>query len=340
MWYDQQGRLLPWRIRPEDRVRGMIPDPYAVWLSEIMLQQTTVTHATPYWQRFLAEFPTIIDLANAERERVLEMWAGLGYYARGRNLHRCARLIRDEHGGVFPSEEKDLLKLPGIGPYTAAAMAAICFGQATNVVDGNVERVISRLCAVQTFLPKGRKDIWGRAGELVRSERAADYPQALMDLGGTICTPKNPKCDQCPLQNYCSVFGRDDIETYPKKQKKKPSPQRFGAIFVLISGDYVLMEKRADKGLLGGMLGFPGSDWTEALPSDPLSYAPMHRNWEKLDVAVRHIFTHFDLTLSVYRAQCAHTEPDLGLWVPIDALPVKALPTLMKKVARIGKLDE
>jgi len=202
-WYDAQGRTLPWRIRPEERAAGQVADPYAVWLSEVMLQQTTVPHATPYWRKFLAEFPTVIDLANADRDRVLTMWAGLGYYARARNLHKCAGVVRDEHDGEFPRTEAQLLKLPGIGPYTAATIAAICFDEATNIVDGNV----------------------------------------------------------CPWQDECDAFKDNTQIDYPKKVKKAKLSLRYGAVFVLMSEGKVLLRRRPDKGLLGGMMGFPGTEW-------------------------------------------------------------------------------
>ena len=249
-WYDRMGRTLPWRMRPEDRAAGVVPDPYAVWLSEIMLQQTTIPHGTPYWYKFLEAFPTVIDLANADRDRVLTMWAGLGYYARARNLHKCAGLIRDEYDGTFPDTEKELLSLPGIGPYTAATIAAICFNRPANIVDGNVERVISRIFRVQTPLPKAKSEIKALAGELADLVRPGDYGQALMDLGATVCTPRSPKCHICPWQDGCAGFAKGDMATYPRKRKKAKLPVRFGAAFVLTCDGYVLLERRPDAGLL------------------------------------------------------------------------------------------
>ena len=205
-WYDRQGRTLPWRVRPEDRAKGIKPDPYAIWLSEIMLQQTTIAHGTPYWHKFLAEFPTVTDLANANRDRVLTLWAGLGYYARARNLHKCAGMIRDEYGGAFPKTEAELLKLPGIGPYTAATIAAICFNEPTNIVDGNVERVIARIFRVQNPLPKSKSEIKTLAAPLADVGRPGDYGQALMDLGAIICTPLSPSCSICVWQPYCCLL--------------------------------------------------------------------------------------------------------------------------------------
>jgi len=339
-WYDARGRTLPWRVRPEDRAKGIMADPYAVWLSEIMLQQTTVPHAAPYWAAFLARFPTVSDLARADRDEVLAMWAGLGYYARARNLHKCAGVIAVEHDGVFPNTEAALLKLPGIGPYTAATIAAICFNEATNIVDGNVERVISRIFTVQTPLPKARGELRELAGTLASPKRPGDYGQALMDLGATICTPRSPQCGICPWQKQCAAFKAGTAADYPKKVKKAKLPIRYGAVFVLKAGDMVLLERRADKGLLGGMMGFPGTGWGEK-PQNPLASAPHVRNWEKCTSEkfggdIRHIFTHFDLRLSVYRAELSAPTEE-GIWAPLSDIKTYALPTVMRKVLALAQ---
>lgn len=334
-WYDAEGRKLPWRIRPEDRAAGQVADPYAVWLSEIMLQQTTVPHATPYWEKFLAEFPSVTDLANADRDRVLTLWAGLGYYARARNLHKCAQTIRDEYQGQFPQTEAQLLKLPGIGPYTAATVAAICFDEATNIVDGNVERVISRIFKIEAPLPKSRLEYRRMAGTLAPRQRAGDYGQALMDLGATLCTPRSPKCSQCPWQDHCAANADKTQTDYPKKLKKVKLPVRYGAAFVLRSDDAVLLKRRPDKGLLGGMMGFPGTQWG-ARPKEPLEAAPEKRNWEKCQGEVKHVFTHFELRLDVYRAESADKSAD-GIWALLDETKNYALPTVMKKVLALSE---
>jgi len=338
-WYDETGRSLPWRVRPKDRAAGQVAHPYAVWLSEIMLQQTTVPHATPYWEKFLVRFPTVTALARADRDEVLAMWAGLGYYARARNLHKCAGVVADEYGGQFPKTEKELLRLPGIGPYTAATMAAICFDEATNIVDGNVERVISRIFAVENPLPKARSDLRALAGTIADPERSGDYGQALMDLGATICTPRSPKCGDCPWPKHCAAFAQGTQTDYPKKTPKKKLPIRYGAVFVLQNEDHVLLERRADTGLLGGMMGFPGTPWGEP-PMNPLASAPVSRNWEKCEAPkhggnIRHIFTHFDLRLTVYRAQAEDRSAE-GEWAKLSQIKRYALPTVMTKVLELA----
>lgn len=336
--YDEVGRALPWRIRPEDRARGVTPDPYAVWLSEIMLQQTTVAHATPYWTKFLNEFPTVSDLASADRDRVLTLWAGLGYYARARNLHKCAGIVRDQYGGVFPQTEKELLTLPGIGAYSAAAIAAICYNEPTNVVDGNVERVISRLFAVENPLPKARAQLRALAGTLADPKRPGDYAQGLMDLGARVCRPKNPDCAACVWGYGCAAKKAGNPLDYPRKIKKGKAPTRYGAAFVLTSGDYVLLRRRADAGLLGGMMEFPGSEWSAARAdvSHWLSAAPMDKNWQRTEQGVTHVFTHFTLQLSVFTAQNPAPKGGGGIWVKREDLSDYALPSLMVKVAKIG----
>ena len=334
-WYDREGRTLPWRVRPEDRKAGQIADPYAVWLSEIMLQQTTVPHATPYWRKFLAEFPAVVDLANADRDRILTLWAGLGYYARARNLHKCAGVIRDEYAGEFPKTEAELLKLPGIGPYTAATIAAICFDEATNIVDGNVERVVSRIFKIEAPLPKSRPEYRRMAGTLAPQKRAGDYGQALMDLGSTICTPRSPKCGDCPWRIFCAAHKDETQTDYPKKLKKVKLPVRYGAAFVLRSGDAILLQRRPDTGLLGGMMGFPGTEWGDK-PIEPLASAPIERNWEKCEGEVKHIFTHFELRLDVYRAETKGEDIE-GVWAPLELIKNYAIPTVMTKVLSLAQ---
>ncbi len=333
-WYDLSGRTLPWRIRPEDRNNGVVPDPYAIWLSEIMLQQTTVPHATPYWLKFLEAFPTVKDLAAADRDRILAMWAGLGYYARARNLHKCAQMVAYDYDGVFPNSETELLKLPGIGAYTAATIAAICFDEPTNVVDGNVERVISRIYRVETPLPKAKNEIRALAGKIADPDRPGDYGQALMDLGATICVPKNPNCEICPWDWACAARKQGNPEKFPLKIRKQ-RPVKYGAAFALICDGHILLRKRPDQGLLGGMLELPGTGWEAAAPEDVLNYAPSAKNWEKCDLVVRHIFTHFELRLDVYRANAKDREIQ-GIWADTNNLTAYAIPTLTKKAIKLA----
>ena len=321
-WYDAQGRTLPWRARPGDPA----PDPYAVWLSEIMLQQTTVAHAGPYWRRFLEAFPTVCELAGADSDTVMGMWAGLGYYARARNLHACAKVVCDELGGVFPVSEAELLTLPGIGPYTAAAIAAICGGEATNVVDGNVERVVSRLFAVGTPLPKARGELRRLAGTLVRNDRVGDYPQSLMDLGATVCRPRNPGCLLCPVREFCAAYRSGEPERFPVKAARKSLPVRYGHAFASHADGAVWVERRADEGLLGGTLGVPTTEWGDSPAPDP-------DGWTRVG-EVRHVFSHFELVLAVMTGGAPVGE---GRWHPVER--ADELPSLMRKVLRAANLS-
>ncbi|KAA5805240.1 A/G-specific adenine glycosylase [Alkalicaulis satelles] len=341
-WYDRQGRTLPWRVRPEDRARGVAPDPYAVWLSEIMLQQTTVPHAAPYWARFLQLWPRIEDLADAPREDVMREWAGLGYYARARNLHACAQMVASQLGGRFPSDLDGLRALPGIGEYTANAIRAAAFDLPASVVDGNVERVITRLFAMEAPLSSAKPAIRKEASRLADPDRPGDYAQAIMDLGATVCTPKNPSCGTCPWARACAARAQGDPLRYPVKPVRKPKPVRHGLAFVILRGGAgrreVYVRPRPDKGLLGGMLETPGSEWLEdvgALPSRDAA-APAALNWRKAS-GVSHVFTHFALELTVYaaRAPKGWRGPDAhGRWVPAEPLSASGLPSVMKKAVR------
>ena len=320
-WYDRHARDLPWRVRIGR------PDPYRVWLSEIMLQQTTVAAVGPYFAKFLSLFPDVRALAEAPRERVLEAWAGLGYYSRARNLHAAAQKLAADG---FPSDEAGWRELPGVGPYTAAAIAAIAHGQATNVVDGNVERVMARLYAVETPLPAAKAELKALAGALVGPERPGDWAQGLMDLGATVCTPRAPQCLLCPWRVSCAAFATGAPETYPRRAAKVERPTRFGAVFVLRKGDLFWLVRRADKGLLGGMAGLPTSDWGAARldGASAIEYAPASAVWDKIG-EVRHVFTHFALTLDVFVGE---GEPSgEGWWGDASALP-----TVFKKAAALG----
>ena len=328
-WYDGHARTLPWRT-----TGGRRADPYAVWLSEIMLQQTTVEAVKPYFARFLARWPDVAALAGAEEAELLTAWAGLGYYARARNLHACAKVVMANHGGVFPTHEAGLRSLPGIGAYTAAAIAAIAFGERAVVVDGNVERVITRLYAIATPLPKAKDEIRARLDPLTPAQRPGDFAQAMMDLGATICTPRNPVCALCPLRPFCAAQKAGTMLDFPVKPAKKPRPVRFGTAFVVQdSMGAILLRTRPAKGLLGGMSEVPTSAWVEGDAPSPVT-PPLTASWRALNTAVIHVFTHFELRLSIQVAHVpAGTPAPVGMrWVREAALAGEPLPTLMRKV--------
>lgn len=322
-WYDQNGRDLPWR-----RPLGATPathqmDPYKIWLSEIMLQQTTVVTVRPYFEKFLATWPTVVDFAQAPLDDILAAWAGLGYYARARNMHKCATVIARERNGAFPETEAELLKLPGIGPYTAAAIAAIAFNQRATILDGNVERVMARHFCVEVPLPKSKAELKALADQVTPMDRPGDYAQAIMDLGATICTPRSPSCLICPWHATCQGRLRDPL-AYPKKLPKKQKPTRYGLVYWREAPDgQIELERRPDSGLLGGMLGFPGTDWS----TDPAAPAAGDK---VLPDVVRHTFTHFHLELTVVVQKSQAIE---AIFVHQDEILSSGLPTVMRKVA-------
>ncbi|MDP1839937.1 MAG: A/G-specific adenine glycosylase [Reyranella sp.] len=340
-WYDRHRRTLPWRAPPGERTQ-----PYFVWLSEIMLQQTTVATVGDYYRRFTERWPTVEALAAAPLDEVLSAWAGLGYYARARNLHACAQAVASDHGGRFPEDEAGLRALPGIGPYTAAAIRSIAFDLKASAVDGNVERVISRLHAIEAPLPDAKIEIHARAAELVPEVRAGDYAQAMMDLGATVCTPRKPLCVICPLTRNCRALKLGIAETLPKRAPKAQKPTRRGLAFVLARKDgAVLLRKRPTKGLLGGMDEVPSSPWREGkfVAADALADPPVPARWTLLDGLVRHTFTHFHLELSVARAtattdRLAKLLPG-SAWCTLDLLDERALPTVMRKVIEKASLS-
>jgi len=331
-WYDRHARALPWRARPGERA-----DPYRVWLSEIMLQQTTVVTVGPYFRDFLARWPSVHELAAAELDAVLHAWQGLGYYARARNLHKCARTVSAEHRGAFPNTEEALRQLPGIGAYTAAAIAAIAFGRRATVVDGNVERVIARLFNVATPLPPAKPALRRLAEELTPAARGGDYAQAMMDLGATVCLPRKPKCMLCPLSDACAARRTGNQEALPAKLPKAERPKRHGVVFWTMRRDgAVLLRRRPESGLLGGLFEVPSTEW-RAAPwnlDEAKGAAPARASWRPLDGVVRHGFTHFELELSLLAGSARGAAADHGVWCPVDRLSDYALPTLMKKVVR------
>lgn len=323
-WYDAHARTLPWRAPPGTDAR---PDAYRVWLSEVMLQQTTTPHAAPYFERFTARWPTVSDLAAAADEDVMAAWAGLGYYARARNMLKAARAVAHDHGGVFPDTEAGLLALPGVGAYTAAAVAAIAFDRPANVVDGNVERVMARLFAVETPLPKARPELRRLAALFVTEDRPGDWAQGLMDLGATVCRPKSPVCDVCPVAFGCEGLKGGDPARYPLKTKKAARPHRRGFAWALFDGaGRAALVKRPETGLLGGMLALPTSDWSEAPDPAP----PVAADWREAG-SVEHVFTHFSLTLTVMTAKGAG---DFD-WRLVDEAQA-VLPTVFRKALERG----
>ena len=336
IWYDRHARDLPWRVPPGKAKAGRRADPYRVWLSEIMLQQTTVAAVKSYFERFTTRWPTVGALAMAKDADVMAEWAGLGYYARARNLLKCARIVVRDHGGEFPDNRAELQTLPGIGPYTSAAIAAIAFGAPETVVDGNVERVMARLHDFEQPLPGAKPALTRFAEDLTPLQRPGDYAQAVMDLGATICTPRNPACGLCPWRTPCLARLAGTAADLPRKSPKKPKPVRLGIVYVARRDDGAwLLESRPDKGLLGGMLGFPGTEWAEELPdADP----PLDCDWTALDGEVRHTFTHFHLRLDVRAAVADYAaEPTKGSFRDATTVTASALPTVMRKVLHLSE---
>ena len=330
-WYGQHARLLPWRSRPGER-----PDPYRVWLSEIMLQQTTVQAVKAYFEKFVRAWPSVEALAAAPLDDVLKAWAGLGYYARARNLHSCAMEVVIRFGGTFPETEPELRSLPGIGTYTAGAIAAIAFGKRHAAVDGNVERVISRLYAIETPLPDSKPEIRQKTQALVPQSCPGDFAQALMDLGATICTPKSPDCPNCPWAEHCAGLKRGIAASLPLKRPKKKVPLRCGVAFWIERDDgAVLLRRRPEKGLLGGMMEVPSTAWGEAA-SHPEPQAPLAADWASVPGLVTHTFTHFHLELQVMRAariiDGAFRDDGDYRWTLREDLAEEALPTIMRKI--------
>jgi A/G-specific adenine glycosylase len=336
-WYDRERRDLPWRAPP-----GRRADPYRVWLSEIMLQQTTVKAVIPYYETFLRRWPTVDALAAAGLDEVLAAWAGLGYYSRARNLHACARTVVENHGGRFPRSEQALLKLPGIGPYTAAAVAAIAHGIRATPVDGNIERVVARLFAVPLPLPTAKPELRRLAQTLTPAKRAGDHAQALMDLGATVCTPKRPSCPVCPVAAFCAARAKGIAAELPRREAKPQRPLRLALAYVALrEDDSVLLRRRPESGLLGGMLEVPSTEWAETLPrvEDRLSTAPVRSDWRLVPGIVTHTFTHFQLEALVYRALVPRrarltswADAPRCQWVPRGNLDRAALPSVMRKL--------
>ncbi len=349
-WYDRHARRLPWRV-PAGAVGAVgavgadgVPlsaEPYRIWLSEVMLQQTTVAAVAPYYLAFLERWPTVDALAEAPLDAVLTAWAGLGYYARARNLHKCAAVVSRERQGRFPENEAELQALPGIGPYTAAAIAAIAFDQPATPVDGNVERVVARLFAVATPLPKAKPELRKLAEGLTPAERPGDFAQAMMDLGATVCLARRPRCLACPIASDCTARAAGSAEDLPRRTAKARRPTRHGIAFWLVDeAGSALLRRRPEQGLLGGMMELPSTPWREApWPAEEArAKAPIGAEWTALPGLVRHTFTHFHLELTVWAGRATGAEPLAGKaeerWVPLDGLADEALPSVMRKLVR------
>ncbi len=336
-WYDRHARKLPWRVGPRQRATGMVPDPYRVWLSEVMLQQTTVAAVKPYFEAFLARWPTVEDLAGAPESEVMKAWAGLGYYSRARNLKAAADAVVREHAGRFPATAAALRNLPGVGDYTAAAVAAIAYDEPAPAVEANIERVLSRLYAVAEPLPGAKPRLRALMAGLMPDRRAGDFVQGMMDLGAAICTPKRPACALCPLDGGCAARAAGTPEAFPVKAAKAARPTRRGAAYVAVRSDgAILLRRRAGRGLLGGMTEVPGSDWAEADGAEvtDMSAAPeLGAAWRRTPGQVVHVFTHFRLELNVFRADAApaSTAPPGAWWAAADELPGEALPSVIRK---------
>lgn len=340
-WYDKHHRILPWRISPAQSAQGIKPDPYKIWLSEVMLQQTTVEAVKAYFLKFTQTWPSIKDLAAAQEDDIMRAWAGLGYYSRARNLKKCADRLVTDYDTSFPDNASELKKLPGIGDYTSAAIAAIAFNKPEAVVDGNVERVISRLFALTTPLPQAKPQIRELTTTIMSHDRPGDFAQSMMDLGATICTPKRPACALCPLNENCLALKAHDPESFPLKMPKKKRPIRLGAAFVAEADDgSILLRKRTAKGLLQNMAEVPGSLWSVRMDgSTDLSAAPFVANWRNAGM-ITHIFTHFELHLTVYHTTGTDKRRiNDGWWSAPDSLTNEALPTVMKKAIATARPD-
>jgi len=331
-WYDQAARNLPWRTPPGAVRAGVRPDPYAVWLSEVMLQQTTVAAVVPRFRAFRERWPDVLALARAAEDEVMAAWAGLGYYARARSLIACAREVADRHGGRFPEDEAALRSLPGVGRYTAAAIAAIAFGRRAVVVDGNVRRVVARLFGVAEPLPAAGPRLEALARALTGPVRPGDHAQAMMDLGATLCTPRRPACAACPLAPFCIARASPEAAALPRRRPRPPRPGRVGLVYVARRADgAVLLERRPTAGLLGGMPGFPTSAWSAGAPPAPAP--PLAADWRRAGAPVDHVFTHFRLRLWLLAAEVGPgAVPDRGAFVAAPAFDPAALPALMRKV--------
>ena len=334
-WYDKNARRLPWRVSPQDGKNGVMPNPYHVWLSEVMLQQTTVAAVKSYFKKFLTLWPELEDLAAAEEDDVMRAWAGLGYYSRARNLKACGDIVVENFGGEFPRTQQELIMLPGIGEYTSAAIAAIAFGEKTQVVDANIERVVARYSANPTPLPRLKTDCRELMGMVTPAKRPGDFVQAMMDLGATICTPKNPKCPACPFREDCLSYNDKTALNFPVKAPKKTKPSRKGAVFVIERSDGAIwLEKRGGKGMLAGMAGLPTTGWGVSQNGEVGENSVLFAGKWRFRGTIRHSFTHFHLELEVWHIHSQKC-PKSGWWSQRKKISQEALPTVMKKAVSV-----
>ncbi len=332
-WYDVHARAMPWRVPPEDHAQGVRAAPYHIWLSEVMLQQTQVATVKEYFLKFIKKWPTVFDLAASDQEDVLKAWAGLGYYSRARNLKKCADIVVAQHQGKFPQTFEELKKLPGIGDYTASAIASIAFDQAVAVLDGNVERVMARHERIETTFPAAKSETKVILAEILDTERPGEFAQATMDLGATICTPKRPACSLCPINDDCLGFKYGDAELFPYKKPKAVKPTRKGAAFVILNeNDEIFLCKRPEAGLLAGMTQVPTNDWNSNQDgSTDTTDAPFQTDWENAGIA-KHTFTHFHLELNVWKISGINELSIEGWWSGVEQVSQEAIPTVMQKV--------
>ncbi len=332
-WYDKDARKLPWRIPPELTKKGVKNDPYKIWLSEIMLQQTGVKTVQNYYLKFINKWPKIQNLNEASENDILKEWSGLGYYRRALNLKRCAKIICDNYNGKFPDSEKDLLNLPGIGNYTAAAIISIAFNKPAIVIDGNIKRITSRLYEIKEEIKKNNSQIHEALVKIFSKKRPGDFAQALMDLGSTICKPVNPKCNSCPLIKYCLAYKNNTYKLIPLKNKKLKRVIKRGYIYIgITNSDKIILIKRPKKGLLGGTICPPSSDWT--LNEFPTPEPPFKGEWEILNETIFHSFTHFDLELKII-ISFVNSYPKNAYLEPLNSNTLNSLPTVMKKGVKL-----
>ena len=331
-WYFKNGRILPWRVSPKDAEKGKTPDPYKIWISEVMLQQTTVSAVIPYFEKFMKKWDSVEKLSQAKENDILAFWAGLGYYARGRNLLKCAKELSEKFDGKIPNDKKTLMDLPGIGEYTASAIRSIAFGEREVVIDANIERVICRLFKIEKPVNQSKKDIKKYASQLFPRLHSGDFAQALMDFANAVCKPKKPNCNDCLISRYCLSYKLGLVENIPAKPIKKEKPIRRGFVFFIkVQPKSFLLERRPSVGILGGLLGFPTTKWEEVKNKPTL---PLEAKWTFTKQLVTHQFSHFKLELEIVLGEKRNSKFDSSKYLAVEqqSFDLMTLPTLMRKV--------